>query len=455
MKSDMLALLMTVAVTRAAAEDEEKCAIASVGTKCNQAVMDAMRLSTADAAAETFADLQETFWKSAMYSCPRPCQPQEQACVKFSSSYPCYEDVKWATEVGLPSHPEWYPNLHPGASFTEAAKLLYRHGQSKCARPCDSGEAEGHSVPYSHTSTTTSTSPTPEAAEDMEIERLTKIIMHKLGKNGESHTQDDEEVDDCAKPGITYSNLDMHSAPSKIVKGVTACHMHCKGVDGAGYFLFYRPLKWCHCVQVEVGMQIEEQQADNNYVGGSVECPKADWEETNAVTAKIVQRVKDSCYQVDTSYSLSIGEALPVIVDTSLACQKKLQSSDDKSAAHFSFEPSTGACRIIPKGASEITAKGVVSGPRHCEDEEFTSVVMKKFEPESAVSQNLLVHKARLALGILAITLIAGITSAALIWRRRLGLTGQKQFSPFLSDTDADAEQGLRDGDTSECCTVE
>ncbi|CAE7469988.1 unnamed protein product, partial [Symbiodinium sp. CCMP2456] len=41
------------------------------------------------------------FHNAGMHDCPRPCFPQEEECVKFSSAYPGMAKVAWARDVGM------------------------------------------------------------------------------------------------------------------------------------------------------------------------------------------------------------------------------------------------------------------------------------------------------------------------------------------------------------------
>jgi len=58
------------------------------------------------------------------------------ACHTVVSGEPCYEDVIWAKNEGISSHPEWYPGLHAGSSFEDFQRSLYDKGM--CSQlPCD------------------------------------------------------------------------------------------------------------------------------------------------------------------------------------------------------------------------------------------------------------------------------------------------------------------------------
>eukprot|EP00440_Ansanella_granifera_P040376 gb/GFBE01043793.1/.p1 GENE.gb/GFBE01043793.1/~~gb/GFBE01043793.1/.p1 ORF type:complete len:474 (+),score=108.42 gb/GFBE01043793.1/:1-1422(+) len=422
-----------------AAVDEAACGIPGAQSQCRQEVMKAKQNGVADNdslnAESSFEDIQSYFWQSGKYGCLRPCGLQEEACVKVGDSNPCQKDVQWAATVGIPSHPAWYPGLSEGASSVKIAEFLYRNGQPNCPRPCGEDEDEGHFVPYSQGSTPEPTTSTPKVTkpptttwdfqaeinkgvpysvahaewkarlEKSEVERLKKLLQH-MGKPTESPSQPKQE-DDCAKPGITYESLDMYGAMAKLVSGPIECHMHCRRVDGAAYFHYYQPVGLCNCVPLGTG---EEKTPDQNSFGGSVLCGKGSWEEVNKATAQIVKKMSDDCFEADKSYAPVFGEPLPVYVESALACQKELQTSNLEDAEYFSYVSFTGACRILPSGAKTINATGAVSGPRHCGDNE-TVIAVRKFEQGAAVEKHLqaagIGQKLQVATGILAVALVS------------------------------------------------
>eukprot|EP00439_Symbiodinium_sp_Y106_P016805 s751_g2.t1 len=96
----------------------------------------------------TYTDFQAYFHNAGMHDCPRPCFPQEEECVKFSSTYPGMAKVAWARDVGMAKHPEWYPELSSHSSDKQIARALYMHGIEGCPRVCEDDEVEGHFEPF-------------------------------------------------------------------------------------------------------------------------------------------------------------------------------------------------------------------------------------------------------------------------------------------------------------------
>jgi len=57
-------------------------------------------------------------------------------CRTLVPSHECYEHVIWARDVGIPHHPEWYPELPPFPTFADIQEYLWKKGHGNCPRPC-------------------------------------------------------------------------------------------------------------------------------------------------------------------------------------------------------------------------------------------------------------------------------------------------------------------------------
>jgi len=477
--------------------DVEHCQNADWKGQCHKQVMNAMVHDFARdpdsfpglSVRSTFSDFQAFFWNQGMHGCPRPCMPQEEVCVKFGPNYPCYQDVHWAKREGIGNHPDWYPELGPQASSVEVAQVLYRHGQPNCPRPCDADEEDGHSMPYTASSefadseswmapkttrTTTMTTFTrtgwaanlPAAPQPISAEVLTpppraipvsrddamlkqsttttstrKETTTKLTTPQPTTTEEmttkkttTEEKDPCLKTGITYAHLDMKSAPAKMVGSAGECRSHCRGIDGAGYFLFFGPLSICRCVPAEEG---EEQPADSNFIGGSVNCG-ASSDAENKETDTIVQRVEDKCFEVDSAYVSTAVEDPPIYVKDSLECQQKLRRSE---AEHFVFTPADGLCRFVQEGASKMWTVGAISGPRHCEGVRVESKAKSGKVIDNPLSPDRVVQHLKIGAGMIAVVLFA--FGAFVGSRRRLEPVRARHFrstSHSICEQDLEAE---------------
>eukprot|EP00931_Biecheleriopsis_adriatica_P105015 TRINITY_DN79614_c0_g1_i1.p1 TRINITY_DN79614_c0_g1~~TRINITY_DN79614_c0_g1_i1.p1 ORF type:complete len:531 (+),score=109.58 TRINITY_DN79614_c0_g1_i1:59-1651(+) len=485
-------LLATVSVVHAAAE-VESCNYANWTSTCHKEVMDAMLHGFSNhpenfvglTTKSGYVEFQAYFWNAGMHNCPRPCMAQEEACVIFSPSYPCYKDVQWASQTGIASHPEWYPELHKKASLEDIASVLYKHGQPNCPRPCDKGEPEGHFVPYkaepefakseewmmravtsaptialegTPTTATTSSVDALEHASAISAPELSPVILpqHHLVQPGGSTTNKEETEEDkdydrlkeilkkqrapalstaapdpeihsraadtCGKPGVTYEHLDMYNAPAQMLASSRDCRIHCRSMPGAGYFSFYGPLGLCHCVAAEEG---EEKSADSNFIGGPVDCDVSG-NNANKDAVLIEEKISDDCFERDQSFTATVGEPLPVYVKDSLACQKELQHSDIVGATYFVFSPTLGSCRVVLKDAISFSMPGFISGPKHCEEMTPQSKAAAGKVFESPLSPDHVVQKLKAVAGVLALTLVA--SGAFFGFRRRLEPVRARQF---------------------------
>eukprot|EP00930_Biecheleria_cincta_P071063 TRINITY_DN58615_c0_g1_i1.p1 TRINITY_DN58615_c0_g1~~TRINITY_DN58615_c0_g1_i1.p1 ORF type:complete len:513 (-),score=73.40 TRINITY_DN58615_c0_g1_i1:287-1825(-) len=485
-------LAMLLPFTFGTGSDVEHCQNADWKGQCHKQIMNAMVHEFAKdpdsfpglSVRSSFSDFQGFFWNQGMHGCPRPCMPREEVCVKFGPSYPCYQDVHWAMREGIGNHPDWYPELGPQASALEVAQVLYRHGQPNCPRPCDADEGEGHAVPYTASSefadseswmapkttqTTTLTTFTrtgwaanlPAAPQPISIELLTvppraipvsmddamlkptttttketttKLTTPQPTTTTKLTTPQPTTTDPCLKTGITYSHLDMKSAPAKMVGSAGECRSHCRGIDGAGYFLFFGPLSVCRCVPAEEG---EEQPADSNFIGGSVNCG-ASSDAENKETDTIVQRVEDKCFEVDSAYVSFRIEDPPIDVKDSLECQQKLLES---KAEHFVFTPLDGLCRFVHEGATKMWTLGAISGPRHCEGFQVESKAKSGKVIENPLSPDRVVQHLKIGAGMISVLLLA--FGAFVGSRRRLEPVRARHFrstSRSISEHDLEAE---------------
>ncbi|CAE7374611.1 Sema5b, partial [Symbiodinium microadriaticum] len=48
----------------------------------------------------------------------------------------CMDDVMWAKNEGIRSHPDWYPGLSQGSSLPEFQCQVYKANPAKCPKPC-------------------------------------------------------------------------------------------------------------------------------------------------------------------------------------------------------------------------------------------------------------------------------------------------------------------------------
>jgi len=269
--------------------------------------------------------------------------------------------------------------------------------------------------------TTKLTTPQPTTTEATTTEKTTTTTM-------------EQEKDACLKTGITYSHLDMKSAPSTMVSSARECQSHCRGIDGAGFFLFFGPLNVCHCVPAEQG---EEQTADSNFIGGSVNCGTSSDEE-NKETDAIVQRVEDKCFETDTSYVSTAVEDLPIYVKDSLECQQKLRES---KADRFVFTPADGLCRFVQKGALKMWVLGAISGPRYCEGVRVELKAKSGKVIDNPLSPDRVVQHLKMGAGLIAVLLFA--FAAFVGSRRRLEPVRARHFrstSRSISEHDLEAE---------------
>mmetsp|Transcript_19679 Transcript_19679/g.34909 ORF Transcript_19679/g.34909 Transcript_19679/m.34909 type:complete len:476 (-) Transcript_19679:119-1546(-) len=458
--------LVVVGVGSAAGEmadlGDMKCQNAQWKSDCHNQVMDAMLHDFAknpDAyigltTRSSFTDFQAYFWNAGMYACPRPCMQQEEACVTFDAQYPCYRDALWAEKVGIANHPEWYPELGPRATMEEIAAVLYQHGQPHCPRPCDRGEDAGHRVPYEASTEFTNseawmtTKPdssrsvppsevtaSPQPAQELSTTTIAAQMASTSSSSSHETSDSSTTVDPCARSGVSYSAVDFWRSPSSMMtSSASRCRVHCRGIDGVGFYQYYGPLGLCHCVPAEYGT---EKVADSSFIGGSVNCgekPGAGSKDAAAIEKKL----SDDCYEHDSGYSLTVDEPAPAIVDDSLACQKELHDAD-KNLEYFVYYPPTGTCRLVGKGAQKLPLMGFVSGPRHCEDVGMQFKATWGQVLDNPLSPGGMVQHLKIVAGVCAVGLLAaGVFFGT---RRRLEPVRARAFrSTSRSISDYDAE---------------
>eukprot|EP00930_Biecheleria_cincta_P106308 TRINITY_DN996_c1_g1_i1.p1 TRINITY_DN996_c1_g1~~TRINITY_DN996_c1_g1_i1.p1 ORF type:complete len:439 (+),score=62.31 TRINITY_DN996_c1_g1_i1:88-1404(+) len=318
-----------------------QCQNAAAKTECYEEVMDAMLHGFARNPTDfiglsiksSFSDFQAYFHNTGMHGCPRPCIGQEQPCVKFGPGYPGMPDVNWAKQVGIPEHPEWYPDLPYPASDKQIAQVLYMHGVQSCPRPCEDDEQEGHFVPVGDapvyadsegwltsttvtitrtrtntdtatsstatTATTTTTTQTtvtmtsitipppvwllpttvkttmqpatastttrlptqaattlmsiaPTAEPPRPLQATTTVFATKPVTTAPASTSSvTTHEESCFKSGTSLSLLDAAGYTPVSTDTTKECQAHCKSAAKAdaeiGHFLFYEPLRTCHC----------------------------------------------------------------------------------------------------------------------------------------------------------------------------------------------------------------
>eukprot|EP00931_Biecheleriopsis_adriatica_P123906 TRINITY_DN9899_c0_g1_i1.p1 TRINITY_DN9899_c0_g1~~TRINITY_DN9899_c0_g1_i1.p1 ORF type:complete len:743 (-),score=107.09 TRINITY_DN9899_c0_g1_i1:25-2223(-) len=75
--------------------------------------------------------------------CPKPCgmdcqndKPAENNCHTTLQGEACWEEVQWASGVGIREHPEWYPGLGASSSLARVQCFLHNQFPDKCPKPC-------------------------------------------------------------------------------------------------------------------------------------------------------------------------------------------------------------------------------------------------------------------------------------------------------------------------------
>jgi len=95
---------------------------------------------------EAFAETQTNLFEKGIGGCRyRPCTSAvddsvglQQKCDTAVWPSVCYDRIKWVLYQGIPTHPEWYPNLNKFSSPKEVQKELVSLGRKSCLEPCPS-----------------------------------------------------------------------------------------------------------------------------------------------------------------------------------------------------------------------------------------------------------------------------------------------------------------------------
>jgi len=62
----------------------------------------------------------------------------QEECRQVVDGEECYTAVRWAMDVGIKAHPDWYPELTPQSPFESFQFHLHNIQHANCPKPCDS-----------------------------------------------------------------------------------------------------------------------------------------------------------------------------------------------------------------------------------------------------------------------------------------------------------------------------
>jgi len=235
------------------------------------------------------------------------------------------------------------------------------------------------------------------------------------------------EDDDCARPGFTYTpsigQLPEHT------KSSNECRAHCRTLDGAGYFTFYAALGLCHCAPYGAA---KTEVADLNNLAGRLECGSG-WKGSEE-GQEIQEDVESTCFKMGVGFGPMIGEPIPTSAKDVLDCQKQLQQAGVAAAQHFTFDPSSGMCRIVAPGAPEMAMAGVMSGPKACED--LNRIQLKAdWRSVASLAESKMVRFVGIPAGVMLVLLM--VVGASIQVRRR---AQKKRRCFFRASRDTDLE---------------
>lgn len=232
--------------------------------------------------------------------------------MKFGPKYPGMGVVNWVKQVGSVKHPEWYPDLPYPASDWQIANMLYTHGTKGVPRPCKKDEEEGHFVPVADSPvfadsegwlTSTTVTSTTKTMTTMTIPPLVTIpppgkpstqssnsttpalpgtTIAGLASTGRptqspiptaaaTTTEAQVQENTCFKSGKSLTPLDAVGYTAVSTDTIEGCQAHCKSVkseDDIGHFLYYKPLRTCHCPP----MAASEAPVGPEFVSGPLSC---------------------------------------------------------------------------------------------------------------------------------------------------------------------------------------